>query len=97
MQFYYQYDEGSDISAIVKSISEPLDVNQIVSDITLGSGRKKFDTTTNEIVYYKNKYHATEVDEMGEPLIIGIEEDTNKIREQTDAKNVRTRIRRNPQ
>lgn len=95
MKFYYQYDDNDDISAIVKSAAEPLDVNQIVSDFALQQGRKKYDRATKEIVYYKNKYHATELDEDGMPLVIGIEEDTSKPREQTDAKNIRTRKRRN--
>lgn len=96
MKYYYQYDDNGDISAIVKSAGEPLDVNQIVSDFALGHGRKKYNNTTKEVVYYKNTHHATELDEMGEPLVIGIEEDTSKPREQTDAKSIRTRKRRNP-
>ena len=95
MKYYYQYDDNGDISAIVKSGGEPLDVNQIVSDYALRGGHKKYNKTTKEIVYYKEKHHTTKRDEMGEPLVIGIEEDTRKPREKTDAKNIRTRKRRN--
>ena len=91
MKYYYQYDEYGDISGIVKSASAPLDVNQIVSDVAIGHGRKKFDGTTKEIVYYKTIYHATEIDDEGYPLMIGIEEDTSRPREQIDAKNILTK------
>lgn len=53
MKFYYQYKEDGSIAARVKSDKPPLEVSQIVSDIALPHGYKKFDIVTKEIVFLK--------------------------------------------
>ncbi len=73
MKFYHQIDPDGWITSVVKTVIRPNYEPQIVRDIPLPPGLKKFHLGTKEVVFYKATFD--ENDEFVETI-----EDTSKDR-----------------